>query len=161
MARRVEIDYRFRHPELEFRSRAGNPSRAGYPLTIQTARRVLFAVLLVTLPLPLLALAPTLAPTLRYWLFALVITALVLVEGAAGVVPLLLALMWAHALVYAIACWLGAWALARALARLDAGPRGLVVTVAVAVALGGALLFPIYRTPLGSAPTTNLIGALS
>lgn len=136
-------------------------SSGGFRLTTQTARRVLFALLLITLPLPLAALAPTLAPTLRYWIYALAITALALGEGAAGVVPLILGLMWAHALAYTLACWLAARVLARALGRLDPRPRAAAVALAVAIALALALSFPIYRTPLGSTPTANLIGALS
>ena len=130
-------------------------------MTPRTARRILFVLFVATLPLPLLIFQATLAPPLRYWIFALASSALVLREGAGGAVPLIVAMFWAHAAVYTAACWLLAWALARALSRMPPAWLRITVWSAVVLALLAALALPVYRTPMGAAPVSSLIGALT
>src|SRR5262249_36168504 len=87
----------------------------------------------------------------------------------------LLALFLAHVLVYALALWLAAVALSRALARLPSRARGVVVWGAVAAGAVWAVVAEPYVTPfdnsargglgtaLGLAPGTTLeyVGARS
>jgi hypothetical protein len=102
-----------------------------------------------------------LAPTARYLLLAVVTAAVMAVEGAAGPVPLILALFAGHALVYLLLAWLVTRLCTRLLSRLHTRARTGVVVAGCAALLLIALLFDLYITPFGGLPRSNLLGLLS
>lgn len=129
-------------------------------MSVRAARRLLFLLFAVTLPLPMLGPFDALVPALRYLVLLSAAGALALAEGAAGPVPALLALFAVNALSYLVLAWLLAWLGARALARLSPGARRACVFAAWAVLLCVGIALELYRTPFGRAPTANLFGAL-
>ena len=124
-------------------------------------RRTLFIALFALAPLPMLGIDTVYVPAARYCLLAGVCLAVAVQEGAAGPVAMLTALFTAHALVWTALLWLLAWGAARGLARLPAATVRNSLLGAIAVATLLALLFDLYTTPYGTAPRSNLIGALS
>lgn len=109
---------------------------------------VLFGALLLTWPLPMLGLEGTLIPVARFLQLALALSGLAIVEGTGGMVGLLVALLWAHVLVYAALLFAAGWLLRRvALERIPgARLRALVVGVAVAGLLGWSIVGRPYDT---------------
>jgi hypothetical protein len=113
-------------------------------------RRLLWGFALLVAPVPILLLGPGLVPTLRLLELAAITLLFGALESAAGVVPLVAAILLGQALLYAAALWLAAWTAARQLRRL--GPR-VARTVALALVLAGvavAVSRPIYHTPYAS-----------
>jgi hypothetical protein len=58
-------------------------------------------------------------------------------------------------------CGLAAWLCAQLTRPLSPPARRTAVVVTVAVLVIAAVLFPLYETPFGRAPTSTLIGVLS
>jgi hypothetical protein len=129
-------------------------------MTPRATRRLLWATLLLVVPLPVLVAFGGHVPVVRFVLLAGVCVAMRVAEGPGGVVWQLTALFLAHALVYAVALWGAAWAGARLLAGLPRGPRVALLGVGVGGALLWALLAEPYETPFGSRAHANLIGVL-
>lgn len=130
-------------------------------MSVRRARWLLFGVLFLCLPFPMLGPFDVFAPALRYLVLFGAASAVAWVEGAAGPVPAILALLGLHALAYLAACFGIAWAGAAALGQLPPAARRWFTLGACAALLLPALLFNLYRTPFGQAPVTNLLGLLS
>ena len=122
-------------------------------------RRILWLALLLLLPLPMLSFDGFI-PVARYLLLGGVCIGMRIAEGPGGVVWQLTALFLAHAVVYALLLWAGAWLAARSLAALPSRTRGLVVAIAVCLCTLWALAAEPYVTPFGREARTNLVGVL-
>ncbi len=130
-------------------------------MVTRTTRWLLFCVFVLTVPLPMLGPWEVLAPTARYLLLAVVTAAVMAVEGAAGPVPLILALFAGHALVYLLLAWLVTRLCTRLLTRLPTRASTGVVLAACAALLALSIVLELYITPFGSLPRSNLLGLLS
>ena len=129
-------------------------------MTPRTARRLLWLVLLLTVPLPMLGFG-ALVPVARYLLLAGVTAGLIVTEGMGAVPGQLLAFFLAHALLYAGLAWLAAYAVVRLLGGL--GPRSVAPATLglVAVCLLVACTWELYVTPFASvSPRANLLHVL-
>lgn len=129
-------------------------------MSARAARWLLFLVLALTLPTPMLGPFHALVPAVRYVVLLSAAGAVAVVEGAAGPVPGILALFAVHAALYLALVWLLAWAVARLLAPLSPGARRTAVLAACALLLVLALALEPYHTPFGRAPRANLLGVL-
>jgi len=125
------------------------------------ARRLLFLLFFLALPLPILGPWGGLVPAARHWILLGATSAVALAEGAAGPVPGILALFAVHAVGGTLLCLALAWAAARGLARLAPRERTRVVVAAWVVGVAAAVAFEVYVTPFGRAATANLVGVLS
>lgn len=130
-------------------------------MSVRTARWLLFIVLALTIPLPLLGPFPVLAPAARYLILACVTAAVALAEGASGPVPLILLLFAGHTVLYLGLEWLIAWLTARSLSNLSPGMRRGLVLSACGALLILFIAFDFYRTPFGKLPRSNLLGLFS
>lgn len=129
-------------------------------MTVRGARWLVFAGLVLALPLPMLGPFDALVPPVRYAILLGAASAVALAEGAAGPVPGILVLFAVNlALALALSAAL-AWGAGRALAGLSGFARGAVVGIALVALLGWALLAEPYETEFGRAPRANLIGVL-
>ena len=124
-------------------------------------RRWLFALLLLTAPWPLLLLGDGPAPPLRSLWLALAATAVVATEGASVTVRLILGVLWGQTLLAFGVCWVVAWGLSRGVSGLAVTTRRRLVIGLVLLVLGVASALPIYHTPMGNRPRSNLWQALS
>ena len=130
-------------------------------MKVTTARWLLFVIIALTLPLPLLGPLHAFAPAARYLVLASVTASVALVEGASGPVPLILLLFAVHALGYLALEWILAWALARGLAHFSPSLRGRLVILACGTLVFFSIAFDQYQTPFGTLPRSNLLGLLS
>jgi hypothetical protein len=130
-------------------------------VSVRAARRLLFVVFALTVPVPLLGPFEAFAPPVRYVVLAAATAAFVVTEGAAGPVPGILALFVIHAVAYLALAWLAAWAAARLLAGRSPRTRRIAVWTLCAALLLGALAVDAYRMPFGRSPRSNLLGLLS
>ncbi len=125
------------------------------------ARLALCAVLALTVPLPFFMAAPGTAPLVRLALLGGVMAAVVASDGFGGTAPLFLGFLLVQialygALLYGLAAGLVGVGRGLLPARLRA-PAGL----ALAAALLGASLLPIYHTPHSSSGSrANLLHLL-
>lgn len=120
------------------------------PLSRRSARLLLFAVLLATLPVPYYLGALEVAPALRLLFLAALASGVAATEGAVGNQLLLTLLAVGFAACWALALWGAAALLARLLERW-APPRARALLVGgLAAVLVAASMLPIYRTPLSS-----------
>jgi hypothetical protein len=120
-------------------------------VTERAARRWLWLGLFAVLPLPLLGLQSGVAPAARSLELGAVCVAVMVVESARGVAPVLAAIFLAQALLYGLALWLAARLAARALRAASPRARGAAV---VAILIAGALVASstaVYRTPFRAA----------
>lgn len=116
-------------------------------MSARAAAAVIFVAALVTVPLPLLGLAGSFVPAARFGQLAGVVVALIVEEGAGGMVGALAFLLIAHAVVYAVLLAAASWALARfVLAHLTPVLRAAAAVLVAAVLLGVASFAPIYDT---------------
>lgn len=130
-------------------------------MSVRSARRLLFLLLALTLPAPMLGPFGGLVPPVRYLILASAAGAVAWAEGAAGPVPWIVLFFAAHAGVYLTGVWLLAWGAARPLAALAPATRRSVVLGACGALLLLALCLDLYRTPFGRAARANLLGVLS
>lgn len=123
----------------------------------RTARRLLFAAALITLPVPFYLGATELSPVVRLAFLSSLLSAVALAEGGTTL-ALLAALGVVQTLLYALLLWAFATLLAWLLGVLrPAALRGVLVT-SLAIALLAMSLLPIYQTPLSSTrPRSNLV----
>jgi len=130
-------------------------------LNARAIRWLLFGTLVLTLPFPMLGPFAALVPPVRYAILLGAAAAVALAEGAAGPVPLILALLGLNVVVSLAAAWISAWAVSRALGALRSPAlRAALAVGAVCVGLALAASLPIYETSFGRAPTANLLGVL-
>lgn len=113
------------------------------------------------LPLPMLGPFDAFAPAIRYWVLTVAAGAVAFTEGASGPVPAILALLGVHALLATGLAWLCAWLAAKSLASLSPSARRRAVLLCVAACTALAIVFELYRTPFGRAPSANLLAILS
>ena len=126
----------------------------------RTTRRILWLGSLILLPLPMIQFG-AMIPVTRYLLLAGVSAGLILTEGVGRIPNVFFLLMLGHALIYAGALWVAAWALARGLHAV--APRA-AHTVALLLMVGGAVLALAtepYVTPFApDTPRANLLRVL-
>ncbi len=130
-------------------------------MRVRGARRLLFVVFFLALPLPMLGPWTGVVPPARMAMLFAATAAVAASEGAAGPVPGLLVLFAVHAFAMLAIAWALAWTVARGLAPLSPSARRACALGACALLVGAALAFELYRTPFGRAPSVNLWGALS
>lgn len=130
-------------------------------MEVSTARYLLFATFVMTVPLPLLGPFDLFAPTFRYLLLSAITGSVAWVEGASGPVPLILALFVGNSLVYLLLNGFLAWLLARWLGRYSRAARTRIVVSACGALLVLSISLDLYRTPFGTLPRSNLMGLLS
>jgi hypothetical protein len=116
-------------------------------VTVRTSVWLLFAALVLALPLPMLGLDGSVIPPARYVQLALVMLGLVAHEGTGGMVGMLVWLFVAHAVIYVALLGLAIRVLARPLlARMNASGRRIVVVALSAALLVAGSFAPLYRT---------------
>lgn len=123
-------------------------------------RRALFLTSFFLLPLPL-AVFDGRVPPARDAELAFLCALVGWSEGAGGPVKMMFFLFAAHALVYGILCWSGAWLLDRFLRPLPRRPVGVLIATVLVACVLAALLWQPYATPFGRAPRGNLWEALT
>lgn len=122
-------------------------------------RRLLWIAAVFAVPLPILALGPGLVPAAHQLELGLLALAFGVVESAQGVTLVLAAAFLIPGLVYAAGLWLGAWLLARALAKLPSTTRTRAALLLVMLGVAFALVEPIYVTPFSSrSARSSLLG---
>lgn len=126
----------------------------------RAARLVLWGALLVLAPLPFYLVEQGLVPVLRLLWLAGALGAVMVVEGARGMVDVAVALLAAQALLWAGALWIAADLAARVLAR---GPRrraAIAVLLLVAAAGAAASVAEPYRTPFRTRELRGSLGEI-
>jgi hypothetical protein len=116
-------------------------------VTQQTARWTLWLALLVLAPVPFFLVETGSVPVVRLLMLGGVMIAVVVSEGAQGMVGIAAALLLGQAVAYLCCLWLVAHVLSRFLARGSA--RRTAACTLLVVALGVALVsaFDLYETP--------------
>ncbi len=114
----------------------------------------------VALPFPTVGPFGGFVPALHHAVLLAAAGAVAIVEGAAGPVPMILALFAVHVLATALLCALAAWLGARLLAPLSPRVRATVAIALCAALLAASLAFELYETPFGRTPTASLLGVL-
>ena len=127
-------------------------------MSTRSTRWLLFAVSALALPLPAIGPFGGLVPPVHHVVLFAATSAIAAIEGVAGPVGRILLLFAINAVATSIACGLAAWLLARLIARLPERARSAVAWGLAAALLGASLVFPLYQTPFGRAPTANLLG---
>ncbi len=118
-------------------------------MTRSTARRLLWIVVLTTLPVPFFLGEPELAPVLRLAFLTGLLGAVLVTEGGSTLAALV-GLGAAQTLGYGLLLWLSAALVARVLEGFRApAARGVVLAI-LAISLFAASLSEIYETPLSS-----------
>ena len=122
---------------------------------------LVFGALVLALPFPMLGPFESLVPPVRYAILLGAASAVALAEGAAGPVPLILAMLALNLVVSLAAAWIAAWIVSRALGALRSPVlrTGLALGV-VGLGLVVAASLPIYATAFGRTPTAGLLGVL-
>ncbi len=124
-------------------------------------RRLWFLALLFLFPWPLPLLHDAFVPAIRYWILGSVAATVGVLEGAAGPVGQIVALLLGWALITTAICWLMAFLLAR-LGRLVPDRTALLASYsAITGLLAWALIFEPYYTPFGHAVRGGLLQVLS
>ncbi len=124
------------------------------------ARRLLFVTLVLTVPVPTVAVFDVFAPPVRYWILAAATAGFVASESAGDPAATLLLLFTAHALVSTLLAWVAARGLVRILFTLPGPLRAPVVLGLSACLLAFSLVGAPYRTPFGRELRADLIGVL-
>ena len=129
-------------------------------MSTRATRWLLFAALVIALPLPAVGPFGGLAPALHHAALFAATAAVAVVESAAGPVGRILVLFAVNAAITLALCALAAWLCARLFAPLSPRARAAVALGACAVLLAVSLAFPLYQTPFGREPVANLLGVL-
>jgi len=116
-------------------------------MSAKAVRWLLWLGLVVALPLPFYLVETGAVPALRLALLTGVVLAVIAVEGAQGAVAIAALLLGLQLLVYLLALWVVAGALARVLAALSPRTRAVLAAGLVLLGLAAAAIFPIYTTP--------------
>lgn len=116
-------------------------------MSSRAASWILFAALALVWPLPMVGLEGSRVPVARFAELAAALSVLVALEGAGGMVGLMLLLLWGHVLVYGLALYgvsrlVVRFGLSRLPARVGAG--------AVAAVLVGLLAWGVFGRPYDS-----------
>ena len=127
----------------------------------RATRWLLFGVLALALPFPMLGPFAAVVPPVRYAILLGAAGAVAVAEGAAGPVPQILGLLALNLAASLAAAWILAWAAAIALGALrPPALRSRVILAAALAVLALASIFPIYATVFGRAPRAGLLGVL-
>lgn len=122
------------------------------------AQRALWIAALFLAPVPLLAFADAFVPTMRIVELALVVLITIFIEGAHGVALLLLGLLAAHVVVYALILWLGARIVTAGIERAAPAALGSIIVALVGVGLLMTIAYPVYDSPFHAfLPHTTLL----
>ena len=127
-------------------------------MSTRSIRWLLFAVSALALPLPAIGPFGGLVPPIHHIVLFAATGAIAAVEGMAGPVGRILVLFAINAVATSIACALAAWLVARLIGRLPERARPVVAWGLAGALLAASLVFPLYETPFGRAPTANLFG---
>jgi hypothetical protein len=119
-------------------------------VSARVLRHLLFWTALFALPLPILALGPGLVPAAHQLELGLLALAFGALESLQGITLTLIAVFLIPGLIYAALLWVGAWLLARVLAKLPPTTRTRAALLLVMLGVGLALVEPVYRTPFSS-----------
>jgi hypothetical protein len=130
-------------------------------MTPAAIRRTWFLGLWLLLPWPLALIGDGFVPAVRYAILAAASSSIAVVEGAAGPVGAIVALLTGYAVVTTLACWGIAWGIGRGLALLPAAQAAAVTWVCLGLGLAVALFAEPYRTPFGRAVSGGLLQVLS
>jgi len=127
-------------------------------LSPKLVRRVLWALLALTLPVPFYLGGFEIAPTVRLVFLSALTIGVVVTEGAAGWLASFTLLAATQSLLWLLITWGLARLAGALLSGIRSGLRGVLVAGLVA-ALLGASLFDIYTTNLSSrSARSNLVG---
>jgi hypothetical protein len=127
-------------------------------MTTRAAGWLLFAVFAFAVPFPAVGPFGGFAPAIHNVALLAATGAIAVAEGTAGPVLLILGLFAVNAIATLALCGLAAWLVARLLAALPPRTRAVVAGAICAALLATAVAFPLYQTPFGRAPTSNLFG---
>lgn len=124
-------------------------------------RWLVFLALFFAWPLPLVGLDGAVVPAARFAQLAAAISVFVVVEGPGGMAGTMLVLLWAHALVYGLLLYGGAWLVtAQGLSRLPAGFSFGLAAIAIAGLLAWGALGSPYETLFHHSDVRASLGAL-
>ena len=116
-------------------------------MTQRTSRWTLWIALLVLAPVPFFLVETGTVPVVRLLMLGGVALAVVLSEGAQGMVGIAAALLLAQAFLYLSCFWLVAHLLSGLLARGSARRTAARTLVVVALGVALASAFDLYETP--------------
>jgi len=119
-----------------------------------------FLLLLFTFPLPLFGLDGLVVPVARFVQLAASLTVLVALEGACGMVGPMLALLWAHALIYSLILYLWSAIIDRWVGERVSrnGTRWLLAGLTILFVGWGLLGSPYHSSFHHSDPHASLVG---
>lgn len=129
-------------------------------MEFRALRLAWFFGLWLLLPWPLPVIGDAFVPAVRYALLACAGSSVALSEGAAGPVGSIVALFVGMALLTALACWVLAWAISKASARLPVRLANAMTWACLGTGLFVALFCEPYRTPFGRSMTGGLLQVL-
>ena len=109
--------------------------------------RILFILLFLILPLPLLGLEGLMVPAARFLQLAAALSILVVIEGSGGMVGSLLLLLWIHALLYGAILYWGTWIVTEKLLPRFAERSRVWLIVGLAV---GLVYWGLFGEPFAS-----------
>jgi hypothetical protein len=112
-----------------------------------TFRWTLLVAASLIAPLPMAGVETAWIPVGRMVLLASIALVVTVTEGTGGVGPLMTALFWGQALLWAAVCWAFAWGFGHVLSAARPGFRQRIAFVLVAILASIAILDPIYTTP--------------
>lgn len=126
----------------------------------RSARRLLWLLMLLALPLPLLIPGGGLIPAARMLLLGGLCVGMIITENGSGIAGLLASAFLLHAVLYAVLLWCAAALIARMLAGASPRSRTFVVLTCAGLLLAWATLSRPYETPYARSPRGNLMQVL-
>ena len=128
-------------------------------MSSRAVRRLLWAVAVFVVPLPIVAFGPGLVPAAHQLELGLLALAFGVVESMQGVTLALAVAFLVPGLIYAALLWFPAWLLARGLAKLPPTTRTRAALLLVMLGVAFAAVEPIYETPFSSrSARSSLLG---
>ncbi len=97
-------------------------------------RLLIFLALVLVWPVPMIGLDGSLVPLARFVQLAASLTVLISIEGAGGMVGVLLLLLWGHALIYGVLLFAVSWLISRVVVSL--APRRIAFALVFAAIVG-------------------------
>ncbi|MGE4649480.1 MAG: hypothetical protein AAEJ53_01210 [Myxococcota bacterium] len=123
----------------------------------RSTRRMLWLLMLLALPLPLLIPGGGLIPAARMLLLGGLCVGMVIAESGSEIAAILAAAFLLHVILYAALLWCAAALIARFLAGSSPHTRTAVVVTCAALLLASAMLTQLYETPYARSPRGNLL----
>lgn len=120
-------------------------------MTRQTSLRLLWATLLLCVPIPYFLVETGVQPTLAVAQLLAASMALIAIEGGAGVASVAIWLLAAQVLIAGLLLRVAARTTIRVLDRVAAAKRSRIVVALVLVMFSVCATVPIYRTPFRTA----------